>query len=87
MFRADVELNRIISVKFRSRWIFDVELIARLKKYLKAKNKNSLETIIYEIPLKNWVDVKGSKLQLKDFFWAVIDLFLIWKYLNSKNSF
>jgi glycosyltransferase involved in cell wall biosynthesis len=87
MFSADAELKQIISVKFRSKWIFDVELIARLKKYQKEKNTPALQSIIYEIPLKTWVDVEGSKLKLKDFFMAIIDLFSIWKYLKFKNSF
>jgi len=87
MFRAEEELERIISEKFRSRWIFDVELIARLTKYLKKTNKDSPSATIYEIPLKNWVDVRGSKLKLRDFFRAIVDLFLIWKDLHSKISF
>jgi glycosyltransferase involved in cell wall biosynthesis len=87
MFRAGAELEKIISEKFRSRWIFDVELIARLMRYLKKTNQNPAHTIIYEIPLNTWVDVKGSKLKAKDFFIAIIDLFFIWKYLRSKGSF
>ena len=87
MFRADAELENIISDKFKSKWIFDVELIARLIKYLQKTNKNSVHAIIYEIPLNTWVDVKGSKLKLRDFFGAIIDLFQIWKYMRNKSSF
>jgi len=86
MFRADAKLERILSKQFKSRWTFDVELIARLIKYLKNTNKDSAQTIIYEIPINIWTDVKGSKLKTKDFFIAIIDLFFIWKYLRSKSS-
>ncbi len=84
IFCADAELESIISKKFKSKWIFDVELLARLIKYHKKINKYSPYDIIYELPLNNWVDVKGSKLKLRDFFGVVIDLFLIWKYMRSK---
>ena len=87
MFRASGELENIISEKFKSKWIFDVELIARLKKYLQITEKSSPHTVIYEIPLNSWIDVKGSKLKMRDFFWAIIDLFQIWKFMHSKISF
>lgn len=86
MFRASRELEKLIAKEFRSKWIFDVELLARLKKYRKKRKKNSLNETVYEVPLKTWVDVKGSKLKGKDFIWAVIDLLIILKYLYSKNN-
>lgn len=85
MFRASGELEKIFAQKFKSRWIFDVELLARLKKYRKKTKKNPLHKTIYEVPLKSWIDVKGSKLKSRDFIWAAIDLFIIWKYLYSKS--
>jgi hypothetical protein len=83
MFRASRELEHIISEKFKSKWIFDVELIARLTKYLQITDKSSPRTVIYEIPLNTWVDVQGSKLNMRDFFRAIIDLFQIWKFMHS----
>jgi dolichyl-phosphate beta-glucosyltransferase len=82
MFRGDAMLEKFLSAKFKSRWIFDVELIARLIKYTKKTNKLPPHATIYEIPLKTWADVKGSKLRLKDFFMVIIDLIHIWKYLH-----
>ena len=83
MFRVDSIIGLIISDKFRSKWVFDVELIARLIKYLKRTNITSAQSIIYEIPLESWNDVKGSKLKLNDFFMAIIDLFFIWKSIRN----
>ena len=84
MFRADEELENIISEKFKSKWIFDVELVARLIKCLRRTGKNSPQNIIYEIPLNTWLDIKESKLKIRDFLRAAIDLFLIWKLMNTK---
>lgn len=86
MFRASRDLEKLIAKEFRSKWIFDVELLARLKKYRKKRKKKSLNETVYEVPLKTWVDVKGSKLEGKDFIWAVIDLLIILKYLYSKSN-
>lgn len=84
MFRVCAEFENVITEKFKSKWIFDVELIARLTKYLQKTDKYSPHTVIYEIPLNTWIDVKGSKLKMRDFFWAIINLFQIWKFIHSK---
>lgn len=84
IFRTGSELETIICEKFESKWFFDVELIARLTKYLQNTDKCTPHTVIYEIPLNTWVEVKGSKLKIKDFFWAIIDLFKIWKFMHSR---
>jgi len=83
MFRASAELQNVISEKFKSKWIFDVELIARLTKNLQKTGQCSPHTIIYEIPLDTWIDIKGSKIKMIDFFHATIDLFQIWRFMRS----
>lgn len=68
--------------KFKSKWLFDVELIIRWKIYFSNYNK-----IILEHPLTKWDDISGSKLRLQDFLYAPIELFSIWfkyhKYLKN----
>ena len=59
---------------FISKWLFDVELIFRLKKLFLNKDVSSL---IYELPLTEWKDVAGSKLKFRDFLKAPIDLLKI----------
>ena len=81
LFKVDSQLKQIVNKKFISRWIFDVELIARLKKI--SSDDGLLERIIYEFPLHKWTDIGGSKLKLKDFLKAAIDLFKIWRYLHN----
>lgn len=46
--------GRIFRAPFRTRWLFDVELLARL-------GRTSLGTEIREIPLEQWHDIPGSK--------------------------
>ena len=48
---------------FISKWIFDVEILARI---IQNKGVNFAEKSIIEIPLDKWEDVKGSKIKLKD---------------------
>ena len=53
---------------FISRWVFDVEILARL---VHRGNVNP-HIAICEYPLMEWHDVKGSKIRLKDFLGRVL---------------
>jgi dolichyl-phosphate beta-glucosyltransferase len=55
---------------FISRWVFDVEILARLA----CRGNVNLHVAICEYPLFEWYDVKGSKVKLKDFWVALWDL-------------
>ena len=81
MFRVNETLHRIFETPFKSKWIFDVEILAR---YLKEKKPTSqeAEAKIYELPLKTWHDVAGSKLKAADFGTAFFELIQI--YLNYR---
>jgi hypothetical protein len=60
-FTVDSEVRQVFSKPFLSRWAFDVEVIGRLfRKCSSQKNQK----IILELPLANWADVPGSKLNL-----------------------
>jgi len=80
LFRRDI-VESAFSEKFQSYWIFDVEILARLK-YL---NKLDVNTI-YEVPLNKWRDVGGSKVRPFDFVKAPLELMAIYaKY--KKNGY
>ena len=55
---------------FRSRWLFDVELLRRV-------TTDELERHVREIPLRSWRDVPGSKMRLKDVVRSLVDLLRI----------
>ena len=80
LFKNDNLLQEIFHEPFKSKWIFDVELIARLKKL--SLDQELARKIIYEYPLYEWTDISGSKLKITDFFSAPKDLLNIWLYLN-----
>jgi glycosyltransferase involved in cell wall biosynthesis len=69
MFRSSSKLQFVLDEKFRSKWIFDVELIGRLLSWTKLEAKDFLE-----IPLKRWADIDGSKLTFKAMLRAGFDL-------------
>jgi glycosyltransferase involved in cell wall biosynthesis len=70
ILRVVPELKPLLELPFCSRWIFDVELIAR---FAQLYSKDRLEWI-YEFPLHRWDDVEGSKLRAFDFLRAGRDL-------------
>ena len=77
LFRVNAHLAEVLREPFLSRWIFDVEIIARYRRLL-GGNPALLERIIYEYPLERWRDVRGSKLRSGDFVRALADLARIW---------
>ena len=81
LFRIDPALHAVLERPFRSRWIFDVEMIARLKVFI-AGNAPPLAQRIYELPLMRWTDVAGSKVRGRDFVRAVRELAAIWWWLR-----
>jgi glycosyltransferase involved in cell wall biosynthesis len=82
LFRITPITRQIFADPFFSRWVFDVEIIARYLK-LYGNSPKHLEQIIYEYPLETWTDIPGSKVHPKDFFKALQDLLSIKrKYLS-----
>ena len=73
IFRATPLLHRILAEPFESRWIFDVEVLARSLAAWKRQGERA-ENKLYELPLQTWVDVAGSKLRPKDFVRSFTDL-------------
>lgn len=72
LLRVRSDMPRLFATPFASRWVFDVELIAR---YLE-RAPNGVG--IYEVPLEEWRDVGDSKVQTRDVFRAFWDMLLIY---------
>jgi dolichyl-phosphate beta-glucosyltransferase len=81
LFRVTPELRQAFAEPFLSKWVFDVEIIARFLR-LHGEDRKRMEQAIYEFPLQAWEDVQGSKVRPKDFFTAFWDVVRIYrKYL------
>ncbi len=78
LFRVDQTTEKVFERPFLSRWVFDVEILARYLKIYGGDPKR-LEDIIFEYPLETWVDVEGSKVKPIDFVRASVDLLRIWR--------
>jgi putative flippase GtrA len=68
LLRSGPMIHRLFEQRFGSRWIFDVELIAR---YLTQIGKRDG---IYELPLLSWRDVGESRLKPWDFVRAISEM-------------
>jgi glycosyltransferase involved in cell wall biosynthesis len=77
LFRITPELSKVLAEPFRSRWIFDVEILARFLALHKG-DRHPLRTEIYEYPLPVWTDVAGSKVSALDFLRAFAELAAIY---------
>lgn len=78
LFRITPALSQVLAEPFQSRWIFDVELLARFLA-LEHGNTQVLEKQIYEYPLPVWTDVEGSKITSFDFLRAFVELLAIYR--------
>jgi dolichyl-phosphate beta-glucosyltransferase len=76
LFRVTPALARVFDEPFLARWVFDVELLARFLAEHPGGPADA-ERSIYELPLRTWIDVHGSKLTASDFAKAAVDLAMI----------
>ena len=69
----------LFAAPFRSRWVFDVELIARYLRLPVGPGEPARRDRLYELVLPAWHDRPGSKLRWYDFARAAVDLGYIWR--------
>ncbi|MEL7004506.1 MAG: glycosyltransferase, partial [Bacteroidota bacterium] len=62
VFRREI-MPDIFNSDFKTRWLFDVEILLRLKRKFTL---TQFREIFMEKPLENWVHMDGSKLGMKD---------------------
>ena len=73
LFRTTPEVRDAFATPFRSRWVFDIELLDRLATTAGA----DLHRRIHEVPLRVWADPGGSKLRLGDFLRVPFQLAMV----------
>lgn len=79
LFRVNDRLPELWQEPFISKWIFDVEIIARAIEQRRAANLLPVAEVIYEQPLTSWYDVEGSKLRLREFVVVGSDFLRIYR--------
>lgn len=76
LFRVNSDLKKVFFAPFISKWVFDVEILARYSQ-LCGHDSKRMQGCIYEFALEVWSDKAGSKVKPSDFFTALIDLLKI----------
>ncbi len=74
--------EKMFNEKFKTSWLFDVEIFLRMKQYYGAEKA---EKVICEQPLKRWIHEDGSKLSMKDSFKIIMQLLKITFSSKSKT--
>jgi glycosyltransferase involved in cell wall biosynthesis len=77
LFRATHATEELFEERFSVNWTFDVELIARVQALRLRAGLTSAADSIYELPLDEWHDVAGSKVQASDFFRGLFEILRI----------
>lgn len=79
LFRNTAEIRPLFAEPFRTNWVFDVEIIARLIRARRERGGADVAGSIYEYPLEEWRDVEGSHLRARDFLRAIVEIARIWR--------
>ncbi len=82
LFRVSDSVRDVFTTPFLSRWIFDVEIIAR---FVQRWGRDRVAQALYEYPVTQWHDVKGSKVRSRDFARALRDLWKIFRAYNLRR--
>jgi dolichyl-phosphate beta-glucosyltransferase len=77
VFRTTHEIMSLFRSPFSTRWIFDVEIVARMVAARRATDRPPVGEAVYEYPLHEWRDVAGSKVKPRDFVRAFFELVAI----------
>jgi glycosyltransferase involved in cell wall biosynthesis len=75
LFKSEL-ISFLFTDKFKTNWIFDVEILLRFKKWYLQKRidaADKIENYINEMPLLHWQDVGGSKIKPMHFLLAFGD--------------
>jgi dolichyl-phosphate beta-glucosyltransferase len=81
LFRNTRGTRFVFRQPFLSRWLFDVEILARLGLLGQRRAEYATQHCVFERPLPAWRDIAGSKIRFVDWVKAVWELVRIgWRY-------
>ena len=87
LFRVSPTIRALFERPFLSRWIFDVEILARLIQARRGMPLRRTEQAILELPLQVWRDIPGSKVTFHDFARAAWELYRIYnRYFRNRQA-
>lgn len=87
LFRMTPDLVAVFSNPFLAKWVFDVEVIARMRQLRKQAGRSRSEDFLFEAPLDRWEEIGSSRLKSHDFFTAILDLARIyWRHVRPGAS-
>jgi glycosyltransferase involved in cell wall biosynthesis len=86
LFRASDDVLAVFAEPFHSRWVFDVEILERYAALAVRDGGAPRRARIYELALRQWRDVAGSKLRLRDFLWSFVDVFHVWRRRGRRHG-
>jgi glycosyltransferase involved in cell wall biosynthesis len=84
LFRATPALDGVLADPFRSRWVFDVEMVLRFAD-ARPSGAIPMERVIHEFPLVTWTDVGESKVRALDFLRGFADLARLWRVYQASS--
>jgi glycosyltransferase involved in cell wall biosynthesis len=84
VLRASPVVYSLLMEKFITRWLFDIEILARLIQS-PAGHSLPIERRVHEFPLNEWHDMVGSKVKPQDFAKAFAGLFHIYLHYFVKR--
>jgi len=85
LLRASPAITALFQQPFATRWLLDIEILARFIQARRGTNLRPAEEAIYEFPLHKWHDIAGSKVKAWDFPKAFFELaVLYWRYLRPR---
>jgi dolichyl-phosphate beta-glucosyltransferase len=77
LFRCSRAVASLFEQPFLSDWAFDVELLARMIAARDSFGGQPVRELVYELPLRTWKDVAGTKVHPRDVPRAMLDLLRI----------
>ena len=83
LFRNTETLGEIFSSPFESKWVFDIEILARLETLRSRTAGPPPKQCVYELALERWHHVGNSKIGLSHLPRVAIDLGRIYRGLRA----
>lgn len=82
LFRNTHALERAFSRPFLTKWLFDIEILARV-----AEQDPLALSRVWNHPIPLWKDIEGSKLRLRDYLLSVLQFFSLYRACPSLRRF